>query len=62
MKNQSKSYSDWHSLKHAICTTLYLLHENIAKIGFSHRIKRVAERWWEWIFQEALMLRVLMIV
>ena len=61
MKNQSKRYSEGHSLKYAICTTLYLLQENIAKIGFIHRIKRVAGRWWEWIFQEALILRVLMI-
>ena len=44
MKNQSKKYSEGHSLKYAICTTLYLLHENIAKIGFIHRIKRVAGR------------------
>ena len=62
MKNQSKSYSEEDSLKYAICTTVYLLHENIARIGFIHRNKRVVGRWWEWTFKEALMLRVLMIV
>ena len=49
-------------MKYTICTTLYLLHENMTKIGFIHRNKRVAGGWWEWIFQEALILRILMLV
>ena len=62
MKNQNKRYAEGYSLKYTICTHLYLLHENIAKIGFIYRDKRVVGRWWEWIFQESLMLRILMIV
>ena len=44
-------------LKYTTCTTLYLLHENVIKKGLIH-----ACRWWELIFQQALMLRILMIV
>ena len=62
MKNKIKRYSEDVSLKYTICITLYLLHENIAKIGFIHRNKRVAGIWWKWISQEALMLRILMTV
>ena len=62
VKNQRNRYSEGYSLKYTICKTLHLLHENINKISFIHRNKRVAGRWWEWIFQEALMLRMLMLV
>ena len=62
MKNQNKRYAEGYSLKYAIWTILYLLHENIDKIGFIHRDKRVVGRWREWIFQEPLMLTILMIV
>ena len=45
MKNQRKRYSEETYLKYTICTTLYLLHENIAKKGFILRNKRDAWRW-----------------
>ena len=41
MKNQIKRYSEGWSLKYTICTTLYLLHENISKIGLFLEIKEM---------------------
>ena len=42
VKNKSKRYSEETYLKNTICTTLYLLHENITKKGFILRNKRDA--------------------
>ena len=42
VKNQIKRYSEGFSLKYTIRTILYLLHENIVKIRFIHRNKKVA--------------------